>query len=87
MKICMCFKSVTDYKLPQEDPNRLFLCGGKETLNLKLNLTKFQVISFILSSNFLDYDYKIHGLSVTRSGISVYDFGFRLSRNLGSPLW
>lgn len=44
-------------------------------------------MTFTRFSNHFDFDYKIHGLSVTRAGILVCDLGFHLSRNLNSRLY
>lgn len=58
-----------------------------ETLNLKFNITNCQIMTFIRSSNLLDFDYKIHGQSITRASISICDLSFPLSRNLSSRLY
>lgn len=60
--------------LLQEDLNRLVLWGRE------LNIEKYQVITFIRFSNLFEFDYKIHGLSVTLDCISVFNHDFHLSK-------
>jgi len=73
MKMFMRVNSVMDYEFLQADLNRLISWG--ETLNLKLNLAKCQVMTSTRSSKLPDYNYKIHWLSTVHAGASIRYLG------------
>lgn len=82
MKLFLRIGSLSEYELLQADINRLVF--WREALNLKLNVSKYQTMTFARRSNISIFNYTIYGSTVTRSVNSVRGLGFRLCSNLCS---
>lgn len=80
MILFMHIESIYDYELLQIYLNRIVIWS--QALNLKLNVSMDQTMTFAQNPIISHFIFIFYGLSVMRTINSVFDFGSRLSNNL-----